>query len=86
LVWFCDEASANALFEHALRFSLAEFAVASISPFLRYFSFRNNRDRRFVVENVILHSSPPFIKTPPGNDKVVVDSTDTVLKWFKQWE
>jgi len=27
-----------------------------------------------------------FIKTPPGNDKVVADASDDVQKWLSQWE
>ena len=26
-----------------------------------------------------------FIKTPPGNDKVVVEISDIVQKWFERW-
>lgn len=27
-----------------------------------------------------------FIKTPPGNDKVVVESSADVHEWFKKWD
>jgi quercetin dioxygenase-like cupin family protein len=27
-----------------------------------------------------------FIKTPPGNDKVVVETSEIVQKWFERWE
>ena len=27
-----------------------------------------------------------FIKTPPGNDKVVVETSDTTQKWFEKWD
>ncbi|MDD3040621.1 cupin domain-containing protein [Bacteroides sp.] len=27
-----------------------------------------------------------FIKTPPGNDKVVVEASDDVQEWFKKWD
>lgn len=27
-----------------------------------------------------------FIKTPPGNDKVVVEASDDVQEWFKNWD
>ena len=27
-----------------------------------------------------------FIKTPPGNDKVVVEVNDNVQKWLEKWD
>jgi hypothetical protein len=26
-----------------------------------------------------------FVKTPPGNDKIVVDTANTVQRWFERW-
>ncbi|MDR0919628.1 MAG: hypothetical protein LBM93_10360 [Oscillospiraceae bacterium] len=55
------------------------------------FLYREGDFYRIVPDTAYAQKALPgttilFIKTPPGNDKIIIDSDDFIEKWSEQWE